>query len=439
MAVLLAPAAHSDEISTPVSGIDFKDKINETTISLTISKGANATLLKRRTSKKISTYNIDFSNDHSVAIGSASEYQVSMNKPGKSFGLMHTHSEASSLLKTELVGSSSALFNDASLSSKSTIKTRSFGVFSQILSEKNDRESSHFSIRSKLSSGELRNTTSLRAGLISSESEITENFNNFEFGYSQNIQFNVFDAGAFGLNISRDKSLFGSDFSTDSFGIKAGYSVLLQDPHRKASKPISSGSKRMMRFNLLDGIATAKGSFPYNPDQYTGNSTYSALIPITPRGLSISVSIASGSFRQHYGFTHKKSKNNLSSLTLENAFGSNNSYGTNYATTITRNMVTYAYEWGFNSQSYLLGGASIGVIRVATSDQTTSKNITKKKENKFRSPIGSITLGLGTKFPIGENKKFVVETRLDYLDARPFSVPHQIVEIATLMGFEISF
>lgn len=436
---LLAPAAYSDESSSQVRDMEFRDKVNETTISLTIAKGTNTSLLKRQTSKKISTYNIDFSNDQLVAMGSNSEYQLLIKKDGKSFGLTHAYSKATAKVSTKLLGSSSALFDNASLSSKSTIETQSLGAFSQLLNEKNGKKSSQFSIRSKLSSGELRNTTYLRAGLVSSESEITEKLKNYEFGYSQNIQFDIFDAGAVGLNISRDKSFFGKHFSTDSFGIQAGYSMPLQNPSPKIRKPLPSGGKKIVRFTLLDGIATSSGSLSYNPDQYNGNSNYSAVIPITPRGLSISTSMVSGSFRQHYGFTHKKSRTNLSTVTLFNAFGSNNSYGTNYTATITRNLLTYAYEWDFNSQTYLLGGVSVGLMEVATSDQTTSKNMTKKKENKFKSPIGSITLGLGTKFPIDENKKYVIETRLDYLDAQPFSVPHQIIEITTLMGFEISF
>ena len=53
-----------------------------------------------------------------------------------------------------------------------------------------------------------------------------------------------------------------------------------------------------------------------------------------------------------------------------------------------------------------------------------------------RVPIGSLLLGLGTRYKINDNVNGFIETRVDYTDGRPFSVPHRLVEITTLLGIE---
>ena len=75
-------------------------------------------------------------------------------------------------------------------------------------------------------------------------------------------------------------------------------------------------------------------------------------------------------------------------------------------------------------------------MKIDTLDQTISKGINSEKNRSTTVPIGSLLLGLGTRYKINDNVNGFIETRVDYTDGRPFSVPHRLVEITTLLGIE---
>jgi hypothetical protein len=145
------------------------------------------------------------------------------------------------------------------------------------------------------------------------------------------------------------------------------------------------------------------------------------------------------SYRQHIGFAYKKSKTSLSTLGLNNAFGANNFYKSNYTANITRKLLMYGHEWSLTDSAFLLTGASAGVMKIDTQDQTVSNENISTINQSATVPIVSLILGLGTRYKIDDNVNGFVETRVDYMDGKPFSVPHRVVEITTLVGVELGF
>ena len=78
-------------------------------------------------------------------------------------------------------------------------------------------------------------------------------------------------------------------------------------------------------------------------------------------------------------------------------------------------------------------------MKIDTEDQTINKENIFIKNQSTTVPIGSLIVGLGTRYKINDNVNGFVETRLDYMDGKPFSVPHRVVEITTLVGVELGF
>ena len=241
------------------------------------------------------------------------------------------------------------------------------------------------------------------------------------------------------MNISRDATIFKNSLSSKNYAVSIGYKFQFQKPKQTDQTKHLNEYKKALRVSILDGLATGSGTFSNNPDQYSGSSDYSAIIPLEPRGLTISRVIDRGDYRQHYGFAHKKSKTKLSTLGLNNTFGANNFYDAEYTATVTRNLLVYGHEWGLTDTTFILAGGSAGVMKIDTLDQTISKGISSEKKRSTTVPIGSLLLGLGTRYKINDDLNGFIETRVDYTDGRLFSVQHRLVEITTLLGLEFGF
>ena len=106
---------------------------------------------------------------------------------------------------------------------------------------------------------------------------------------------------------------------------------------------------------------------------------------------------------------------------------------------MTRKLLIYGHEWSLTDNSFILAGASAGVMKINTEDQTVNKENISIKNQSTTVPIGSVILGLGTRYKIDDNVNGFVETRVDYMGGELFSVPHRVVEITTLVGVELGF
>jgi hypothetical protein len=420
---------------------NYKNTISdsESVFSLSISKGLIQTIIKRQNQKNISTYNLDFSGNTLATTGTFSDYKISFDKNDFNLGLVYGETESRARLSTALKGSPSALFSNATLTSTSIIKSKSIGIFSEIMRSRRARTSSNVTLRARIHSTKMTNDTSIEAGILTSKSQTNEKFKTYEVGYSQKFMFDLSDQGKLTFNISRDSAVFKNNLSSKNYGVSIGYKVQLQESKQATQIKQFKEHKKTLRFSILDGLATGSGTFSNNPDQYYGSSNYSAIIPIEPRGLTISQVINKNNYRQHIGFEYKKSKSSLSTLGLDNAFGANNFYTSNYAANITRKLLMYGHEWSLTDNSFLLAGASGGVMKIDTEDQTVNNGNIAIKNQSTTVPIGSLIIGLGTRYKINDNVNGFVETRLDYMDGKPFSVPHRVVEITTLLGVELGF
>ena len=78
-------------------------------------------------------------------------------------------------------------------------------------------------------------------------------------------------------------------------------------------------------------------------------------------------------------------------------------------------------------------------MKINTEDQTVNNENISIKSQSTTVPIGSLIIGLGTRYKVSDNVNGFVETRLDYMDGKPFSVPHRLVEVTTLLGLEYGF
>lgn len=411
----------------------------ESGISFTLNKGIIQTLVKRHDQKNINSYNLDFSGDTLATTGSLHDYKLAFDHKNSTFGLVYGEAKSRAQLNTVLQGSPSALFSDATLTSSSTIKSKSIGIFSKLEESGRTRTHSSFTLRARIQYTKMTNDTSIKAGILSSKSQINEKFKTYEVGYSQELMFDLSDQGQLGLNFSRDNTVFKNNLSQKSYGFSIGYKIKFQKEKQSPQLINLDQHKKTLRLSILDGMATGFGTFKNNPDQYYGSSNYSAIVPIEPRGFAVSRVINRGSYRQHFGFAHKKSKTSLLTLGLDNTFGANNFYQAEYTATITRNLLVYAHEWDLTDTAFILAGASAGVMKIDTEDQTVSKGLTSIKSQSTTVPIGSLILGLGTRYKINDDVNGFVETRVDYTDGKPFSVPHRLVEITTLVGLEFAF
>ena len=412
---------------------------HESVLSLSLSKGLIQTIIKRQNQKNISTYNLDFSGDALATTGTFRDYKISLDKNDFNLGLVYGETESRAQLNTALKGSPSALFSNATLTSTSIIKSKSIGIFSKIMENRNARTSANLTLRARIHSTKMTNDTSIKAGILTSKSQISEKFKTYEIGYSQKFMFDLSDQGKLAMNISRDTTVFKNNLSSKNFQVSIGYKYQLQKSRQPTQIKQFNEHKKTLRFSILDGMATGSGTFSNNPDQYYGGSNYSAIIPIEPKGLTISQVINRDNYRQHFGFAYKKSKSSLSTLGLDNAFGANNFYTSNYTATITRKLLMYGHEWSLTDNSFILAGASAGIMKIDTEDQTINKENIFIKNQSTTVPIGSLIVGLGTRYKINDNVNGFVETRLDYMDGKPFSVPHRVVEITTLVGVELGF
>ena len=411
----------------------------ESVFSLSLSKGLNQTVIKRHNQKNISSYNLDFSGDTLATTGTFSDYKISFDKNDFNLGLVYSETKSRAQLSTALKGSPSALFSNATLTSASIMKSKSIGVFSEIMKNRRARTSSNLTLRARIRSTKMTNDTSIEAGILTSNSQISEKFKTYEVGYSQKFTVDLSDQGKLAMDISRDSTVFKNNLSRKNFGVSIGYKFQLQKSKQPTQIKQLNEHNKTLRFSIVDGLATGSGTFSNNPDQYYGSSNYSAIIPIEPRGLTISHVINRNSYRQHIGFAYKKSKTSLSTLGLNNAFGANNFYKSNYTANITRKLLMYGHEWSLTDSAFLLTGASAGVMKIDTQDQTVSNENISTINQSATVPIVSLILGLGTRYKIDDNVNGFVETRVDYMDGKPFSVPHRVVEITTLVGVELGF
>ena len=411
----------------------------ESAVSLTLNKGIIQTLVKRHNQKHISSYNLDFSGNTLATTGSFHDYKLSFDYQKFNFGLVYGEAKSRAQLNTVLQGSSSALFSDATLTSSSTIKSKSIGIFSKLEENGRARTHSSFTLRARVQHTKMTNDTFIKAGILSSESKISEKFKTYEVGYSQELMFDLSDHGQLAWNISRDSTVFKNNLSQKNYDFSVGYKIKFQKARQPTQLINLNQHKKALRFSILDGMATGFGTFKNNPDQYYGSSNYSAIIPIEPRGFTVSRVIKRDSYRQHSGFAYKRSKTSLSTLGLDNTFGANNFYAAEYSATVTRNLLVYAHEWGLTDTAFILAGVSAGVMKIDTEDQTVSKGLTSIKSQSTTVPIGSLILGVGTRYKINDNVNGFVETRMDYTDGKPFSVPHRLIEITTLVGLELGF
>ena len=412
---------------------------SESGVSFTLNKGIIQTLVERHDRKNINSYNLDFSGDTLATTGSFIDYKLSFDHKNSTFGLVYGRAKSRAQLNTVLQGSPSALFSDATLTSSSTIKSKSIGIFSKLEESRRARTYSSFTLRARVQHMKMTNDTFIKAGVLSSENRISEKFKTYKVGYSQELMFDLSDQGQLGLNFSRDNTVFKNNLSQKGYNFSIGYKIKFQKEKQPPQLKNLDQHKKTLRLSVLDGMATGFGTFKNNPDQYYGSSNYSAIIPIEPRGFTVSRVINRDSYRQHFGFAHKKSKTSLLTLGLDNTFGANNFYQAEYTATVTRNLLVYAHEWDLTDTAFLLAGASAGVMKIDTEDQTVSKGLTSIKSQSTTVPIGSLILGIGTRYKINDNVNGFVETRMDYTDGKPFSVPHRLVEITTLVGLEFAF
>ena len=411
----------------------------ESAVSFTLHKGIIQTLVKRHNQKNISSYNLDFSGNTLATTGSFHDYRLAFDLKKSNFGLVYGKAKSRARLNTILQGSPSALFSNATLTSSSIIKSKRIGIFSKLQERKRARIYSGFTLRTQVQYTKMTNNTSIKAGILSSESRISEKFKTYEVGYSQELMFDLSGQGQLGVNISRDNTVFKNNLSQKLFNFSIGYRFKFQKSKPPTQLTNFNHQKKVLRLSILDGLATGSGTFKYNPDQYTGSSNYSAIIPIEPRGLTISRIIDRDGYRQHFGFSFKQSRTALSTLGLDNTFGANNFYKAEYAATLTRNLLVYAHEWDLTDTAFILAGASAGDMKIDTTDQTVSKGVTSIKNRTTTVPIGSLIFGVGTRYKINDSVNGFLETRLDYTDGKPFSVPHRLVEITTLVGLEFGF
>ena len=412
---------------------------HDSVFSLSLNKGLTETLVKRQSQKNISTYNLDFSGDTLATTGTFRDYKIAFDKNDLNLGLVYRETESRAELNTTLKGSPSALFSNATLTSSSIIKSKSIGIFTKLMENKRAHTSSNLTLRARIHSTKMTNNTSIEAGILTSNSQISEKFKTYEVGYSQNFMFDLSDRGKVAMNISRDSTVFKNNLSSKNYGVSIGYKFQLQKSKQPTQIKQFNEHEKTLRLSILDGLATGSGTFSNNPDQYYGSSNYSAIIPIEPRGLTITQVIKRNGYRQHIGFAYKKSETSLSTLGLNNTFGANNFYKSNYNATMTRKLLIYGHEWSLTDNSFILAGASAGVMKINTEDQTVNKENISIKNQSTTVPIGSVILGLGTRYKIDDNVNGFVETRVDYMDGEPFSVPHRVVEITTLVGVELGF
>lgn len=435
---MISPAVANDETGFK-SNYSNTIKNSESALTFSLNRGTTQAIFNRKNQKNISSYNIDFSGDALATTGTFHDYKISFDNNIFNLGVIYGEAERSAQLNTSLRGSSAALFDNATLTSLSIVKSKTIGLFSKLIESRRARASSNFTLRAQIHSAQMTNRTSITAGILSSKSEITEKFKTYEVGYTQQFTLDLSDRGKLAMNFSRDNTILQNNLSSKNYGASIGYTFQLHKP-----KPLSQTKQfpehnRVFRLSVLDGVGTGSGTFSNNPDQYTGASHYSAIIPIEPRGISISKIINKGHYRQHYGFAYKKSKTDLSTLGLSNSFGAGNFYKSKYTATVTRNLIIYGHEWGLTDTTFILIGASAGIMKIDTKDQIDSKGITSTTNQSTTVPIGSLLLGVGTRYKINDHVNGFVETRMDYMDGRPFSVPHRLVEITTLVGLEYGF
>ena len=148
----------------------------ESVMSFSLSKGINQTIFQRHNQKNISSYNLDFSGNTLATIGTFNDYQILFDNSHFNLGFVYGEAKNRAQLNTDLKGSSSALFSDATLTSTSTIKSKSIGIFSKLEESRRARTHSSFTLRARIQYTKMTNDTFIKAGILSSKSKISEKF-----------------------------------------------------------------------------------------------------------------------------------------------------------------------------------------------------------------------------------------------------------------------
>ena len=90
------------------------------------------------------------------------------------------------------------------------------------------------------------------------------------------------------MNFSRDNTVYKNNLSKKITDFSIGYKIKFQKAKQPTQLINLNQHKKTLRLSILDGMATGFGTFKNNPDQYYGSSNYSAIIPIEPRGFTVS-------------------------------------------------------------------------------------------------------------------------------------------------------
>ena len=210
----------------------------ESVVSLSLSKGVIQTLIKRDDQKNISSYNLDFSGDTLATTGTFHNYTIAFDNSNFNLGLIYGEAESKAQLNTVLRGSSSALFDNAELTSISTVKSKSVGLFSKLMESRRAETSSNFTLQARIRSSEMTNHTFIKAGILSSTSNTSEKFRTFDLGYSQKLMFDLSDQGELAMNISRELQFLKTAFPVKIMQFQSAINFNFKNQNRQLKQNI---------------------------------------------------------------------------------------------------------------------------------------------------------------------------------------------------------
>ena len=393
--------------------------------------------VKTKTTPLYNNLFIDFNGNEYSLEGVSKEIGIGLEKDGWNYIFSSGERSLSSNLNYKLTGNAKTLFTSGTLQTTTALSSSFNALGIEKTEIYDDSISSSLGLSIAKSHGLQTTTAKINAGLTNSNETKIKKIKNNMLTVSQKLSVRIAGPLFFDLGFDRSRTVSNSSFSSIASGEFFGLTIKPFNQHTDSNNSAPKFKrKNMLSFDMGESNAVASGKFDNTPGDYSATTKYRAVLPLEGTNYKVT-------YRRQFGdnkairFSIEKRRNSgkLSTSQLALAALGSGFYQTTGKINLEETRVNIEHEkvFGFNGQSDTYGfiGVFAGITNFQLEEQEILPSITRVKRSRTRIPLGGISIGIGQRYWVNEQRFFAIENKLNYYDGGPFGVPHQINEYCT--------
>ncbi|MDA8717552.1 hypothetical protein N9M78_06335 [Alphaproteobacteria bacterium] len=417
----------------------YEAKLNTPTINAFVFKKTLSVkeTLKTKTTPMYNNLFIDFNGNEYSLEGVSKEIGIGLEKDSWSYTLSSGKRILSSNLNYKLTGDDKTLVSSGVVHSRTAL-TSNYNTLGIQKTEVYDKSiSSSLGLSITKFQGFQRTTAKIDFGLLKSNETKSIKMKNNMLTVSQKLSVRIAGPLFFDLGLDRSRTISNGSFSSIASGEFFGLTFKPFNQHTNSNGNVPKfRRKNLLSFDLGNSNAVASGKFDNTPGDYSATTKYRAVLPMEGKNYKVTYHRQFGGNKAiRFSIEKRKNSGELSTSKLALAALGSGFYQTTGKINLEETRVNIEHEkvFGFNGQSDTYGfiGVFAGITNFQLEEQEILPSITRVKRSKTRIPLGGISIGIGQRYWINEQRFFAIENKLNYYDGGPFGVPHQINEYCT--------